>query len=46
MSGTSDVVVAGGVQQMSQIPISSAMTLTESMGFSDPVSGSTGWVER
>ena len=25
MSGTSDVVVAGGVQQMSQIPISSAM---------------------
>ena len=30
MSGTTDVVVAGGVQQMSQIPISSAMTLAGS----------------
>src|SRR5271156_5773618 len=27
MSGTSDVIVAGGVQNMSQIPISSAMIL-------------------
>src|SRR5579862_4911314 len=46
MSGTSDVVVAGGVQNMSQIPISSAMTLAQPMGFPDPFSGSTGWQQR
>jgi len=46
LSGTSDLVVAGGVQQMSQIPISSAMTLAEPLGFTDPFSGSKGWVER
>ena len=46
MSGTNDLIVAGGVQNMSQIPISSAMTLAEPLGFSDPFSGSKGWVER
>jgi acetyl-CoA C-acetyltransferase len=46
MSGTSDLVVAGGVQQMSQIPISSAMLVGQEMGFPDPFSGSTGWQER
>jgi acetyl-CoA C-acetyltransferase len=46
MSGTSDLVVAGGVQNMSQIPISSAMTVAEPLGFTDPFSGSQGWVER
>jgi acetyl-CoA C-acetyltransferase len=46
MSGTSDLVVAGGVQNMSLIPISSAMTLAEPMGFTDPFSGSKGWVDR
>jgi acetyl-CoA C-acetyltransferase len=46
MSGTNDVIVAGGVQNMSMIPISSAMTVAEPMGFTDPFSGSTGWVER
>ncbi|MDH3211559.1 MAG: acetyl-CoA C-acetyltransferase [Myxococcales bacterium] len=46
MSGTSDLIVAGGVQNMSQIPISSAMTLAEPLGFTDPFSGSKGWVER
>ena len=46
MSGTSDVIVAGGVQQMSQIPISSAMLVGEPYGFSDPFSGSEGWVKR
>jgi acetyl-CoA C-acetyltransferase len=46
MSGTSDLVVAGGVQNMSQIPISSAMTAAEPLGFSDPFSGSRGWVDR
>jgi acetyl-CoA C-acetyltransferase len=46
MSGTSDLVVAGGVQNMSAIPISSAMTVAQPLGFNDPFSGSTGWVER
>ncbi len=46
MSGTQDLVVAGGVQNMSAIPISSAMTLAEPLGFTDPFSGSKGWVER
>ena len=46
MSGTMDVVVAGGVQTMTQIPISSAMMAAEPLGFKDPFSGSKGWVER
>ena len=46
MSGTSDLVVAGGVQNMSAIPISSAMTLAQPLGFTDPFSGSEGWVAR
>ena len=46
MSGTSDVIVAGGVQNMSMIPISSAMTLAAPLGFADPFSGSEGWRKR
>jgi acetyl-CoA C-acetyltransferase len=46
LSGTSDVVVAGGVQQMSLIPISSAMTAGQQYGFDDPFSGSEGWQRR
>ncbi|MGF6694218.1 acetyl-CoA C-acetyltransferase [Metapseudomonas resinovorans] len=46
MSGTQDVVIAGGVQTMTQIPISSAMTAAEPLGFTDPFSGSEGWVKR
>jgi acetyl-CoA C-acetyltransferase len=46
MSGTSDLIVAGGVQNMSAIPISSAMTLAQPLGFPDPFSGSQGWVAR
>jgi acetyl-CoA C-acetyltransferase len=46
MSGTSDVVVAGGVQHMSALPISSAMLAGEAYGFNDPFSGSKGWVKR
>jgi acetyl-CoA C-acetyltransferase len=46
MSGTQDVVIAGGVQNMSQIPIASAMTVADRFGFTDPFSGSKGWVER
>ena len=46
MSGTADLVVAGGVQNMSQIPIASAMSAAEQFGFTDPFSGSAGWVAR
>jgi acetyl-CoA C-acetyltransferase len=46
MSGTQDLVVAGGVQNMSTIPISSAMLVADQFGITDPFSGSAGWVER
>ncbi|RVX37981.1 acetyl-CoA C-acetyltransferase [Nonomuraea polychroma] len=46
MSGTSDLVVAGGVQNMSMIPISSAMLAGRALGHDDPFRGSKGWVER
>src|SRR5438270_952102 len=46
LSGTSDIVVAGGVQQMSMIPISSAMLAGQDLGFPDPFTGSKGWVAR
>ena len=46
MSGTQHVVVAGGVQTMSSIPISSAMLAGREYGFDDPFSGSSGWVKR
>ena len=46
MSGTQDVVIAGGVQTMTQIPISSAMTAAIPLGFTDPFSGSEGWRAR
>ena len=46
MSGTTDLVVAGGVQNMSAIPISAAMLVGEQYGFSDPFSGSEGWLKR
>jgi acetyl-CoA C-acetyltransferase len=38
--------VAAGLQNMSRIPISSAMLVAEQFGDTDPFSGSTGWVER
>jgi acetyl-CoA C-acetyltransferase len=48
MSGTQDVVVAGGVQNMSQIPIGSAFRAAAAIGLEqpDPFSGSKGWVAR
>jgi acetyl-CoA C-acetyltransferase len=46
MSGTNDVILAGGVQNMSMIPISSAMLVAEQFGFTDPFSTSEGWVKR
>ncbi|TCP45730.1 acetyl-CoA C-acetyltransferase [Tamaricihabitans halophyticus] len=46
LSATADIVVAGGVQNMSAIPISAAMTAGEQFGFADPFSGSPGWQRR
>jgi acetyl-CoA C-acetyltransferase len=46
MSGTADLVIAGGVQNMSQIPIAAAMLAGQAYGFDDPFGGSTGWRER
>ena len=46
MSGTQDVVVAGGVQNMNAIPIAAAMFAGGEFGFTDPFSGSTGWNKR
>jgi acetyl-CoA C-acetyltransferase len=46
MSGTADVIVAGGVQNMSAIPIAAAMAAGEQFGFPDPFSGSAGWRRR
>jgi acetyl-CoA C-acetyltransferase len=46
MSGTQDLVVAGGVQNMSAIPISAAMLVGREYGFSTPFAESPGWVAR
>jgi acetyl-CoA C-acetyltransferase len=46
LAGTADVVVAGGVQNMSAVPISYAMTAGQALGFPDPFSGSAGWRRR
>ena len=46
MAGVNDLVMAGGVQNMSMIPIGFALTATADLGFSDPFSGSEGWVAR
>ncbi len=46
LSGTADLVVAGGVQSMTQIPISAAMTAGHAFGHDDPFSGSDGWRAR
>ena len=46
MSGTQDLVVAGGVQNMSAIPISAAMLVGQPYGFSTPFAESPGWQAR
>src|SRR5258708_25308348 len=42
LSGTADVIVAGGVQSMSAVPIGYAMTAAQPLGYPDPFSGSAG----
>lgn len=46
MSGTQDLVVAGGSQAMNAIPISAAMYAGQAYGFDDPFTGAAGWAER
>lgn len=46
LSGTSELVVAGGVQNMSAIPMMSATLAATDLGFPDPFSGSVGWARR
>ncbi|MFL6024131.1 MAG: acetyl-CoA C-acetyltransferase [Marmoricola sp.] len=46
MSGTADLIVAGGVQKMSQFPILSAFAAGEPYGSVDPWTGSEGWAAR
>jgi len=46
MSGTADLIIAGGVQKMSQFPILSSFTAGEPYGATDPWSGSPGWHAR
>ncbi len=40
LAGTADLIIAGGVQNMSQIPISAAMIVGEQYGFSTPTAES------
>jgi len=42
LSGTADLIVAGGVQNMSMVPIAAAMNPP----YTDPFSGSAGWRAR
>src|SRR5215217_5852622 len=46
MSGTQDLVLAGGVQNMSTYPILSAFPAGEPYGHTDPWTGSEGWFAR
>ena len=46
MSGVNDVVIAGGVQTMTKIPIGASAVAAGGFGFPDPFSTSPGWVAR
>jgi acetyl-CoA C-acetyltransferase len=46
MSGTSDLIVAGGVQSMSAIPLSQSNRAGAEFGFPDPFTGSACWADR
>jgi len=46
MSGTQDLVVAGGSQAMNRIPIMAAMIAGKQYGFDSPFIGSPGWDAR
>ncbi|KHO17903.1 steroid 3-ketoacyl-CoA thiolase FadA6 [Mycolicibacterium setense] len=46
MSGTADLILAGGMQNMSWIPISSAMVVGKEFGFTSPTNESKNWLHR
>ena len=46
MSGTADLVIAGGLQSMSQVPLTSSATVGEQFGFTTPLAESPGWRAR
>jgi len=46
MSGTQDLVVAGGVQNMNMVPMAAAMIAGQQYGFPDPFITSPGWRAR
>lgn len=46
MSGTCDLIVAGGVQKMSQFPILCAFDAGQPFGSTDPWTGCEGWQAR
>jgi acetyl-CoA C-acetyltransferase len=45
LSGTCDLIVAGGVEVMSQVPLSSSTTAGEQLGYGTPLGGA-GWAQR
>jgi acetyl-CoA C-acetyltransferase len=46
MAGVAELILAGGIQNMSQIPISSAMIVGKEFGFTTPTAESKGWAAR
>jgi acetyl-CoA C-acetyltransferase len=46
MSGTADLVIAGGVQNMSMIPIGCAHSIAEPLGWKTAYTGCQGWQSR
>ena len=46
MSGVNDIVIAGGVQIMTKIPIGASAQAAGAFGFKDPFTDSEAWVAR
>jgi acetyl-CoA C-acetyltransferase len=46
MAGVQNLVLAGGIQCMSRIPMNSSVTLAQGLGFDDQYSGCQGWEAR
>jgi acetyl-CoA C-acetyltransferase len=46
MANTADLILAGGMQNMSQIPIASAMVVGKEFGFTSPTGESKNWLHR
>ena len=46
MSGTQDLVVAGGSEHMTTLPIASSAYIAKEFGYEDQYAGSVGWAKR